>query len=94
MAYNDNIEKFIRDNRDAFRDDVPADDHMDKFLGKLNTRIKHFISIVPYLIRVSIATIIIFSASLIIWNNYIRKDRHVIALRDKISLVFNKLNKY
>lgn len=93
MVYNNNIEKFIRENKEAFKDDVPAEDHMDKFLVKLNTRIKHIISIVPYLIRVSIATVIIFAASLIIWNNFIRKDRHEITLRDKISSVINVLRK-
>jgi hypothetical protein len=86
MVYNDNIEKFIRENRDAFRDDLPADDHMEKFLVKLNTNIKHLISIVPYLIRVAVATVLIFTASVIIWNNYIRKDRHEITLGNKISL--------
>lgn len=91
MVYNNNIEKFIRENREAFRADLPADDHMEKFVVKLNTRIKHFISIVPYLIRVAVATVLIFTASIIIWNNYIRKDRHEITLINKISLVVNKL---
>ena len=93
MVYNDNIEKFIRENRDAFRDDLPADDHMEKFLVKLNTKIKQLISIVPYLIRVAIATVLIFTASIMIWNNYIRKDRHDITLKNKISLVINVLRK-
>ena len=93
MVYNDNIEKFIRENREAFRDDLPPEDHMDKFLVKLNTRIKHLISIVPYLIRVAIATVLIFTASIIIWNDYIRKDRHEITLKNKISLVINKLKR-
>lgn len=86
----DTIEKFIRENRDKFGVYRPPDSHLDKFLFKLNYRIRHIISIVPYLIRVAIATVIIFFASILIWNNYIRKDRHEIKLRNKISLVINK----
>jgi hypothetical protein len=93
MTYNDNIEKFIRENRDAFRDEPPAQDHMDKFLVRLNRGIREFVSIVPYLIRVSIATLLIFTASIIIWNNYIRKDRHEITLKNKISMVINVVRK-
>jgi hypothetical protein len=59
-------------------------------MHKLNNRIKNIISIVPYLIKVTIATVVIFTASIIIWNNYIRKDRHEITLRNKISLFVNK----
>jgi hypothetical protein len=88
----DTIEKFIRENRDKFGVYPPPDDsHLEKFLFKLKYGIRHLISIVPYLIRVAVATVIIFSASILIWNNYIRKDRHDITLRNKISLVIHKI---
>jgi len=90
MTNNDNIEKFIRENRDKFAVDQPHNNHMEKFLTKLNTKILHIISIVPYLIRVAIVTVLIFTASLLIWNNYIRKDRHEITLRNKITSVIWK----
>jgi hypothetical protein len=90
MTYNDNIERFIRENRDAFRNDLPQDDHIDKFLYKLNYGIRHLVSIVPYLIRVAVATVIIFTASIIIWNNFIRRDRNEIKLKNKISVVIGK----
>ena len=85
------IEKFIRENKDKFGVYRLPDNHLEKFLFKLNYRLRHIISIVPYLIRVSIATIIIFLASILIWNNYIRKDRHEVTLRNKISLVIHKI---
>ena len=50
------------------------------------------ISIVPYLIRLAIASILIFTASIIIWNNYIRKDSHEISLGNKITLVVKKIS--
>ena len=87
----DTIEKFIRENKDKFGIYRPPDSHLEKFLFKLNYKVRHKISIVPYLIRVTIATIIIFLASILIWNNYIRKDRNEVTLRNKISLVIHKI---
>jgi hypothetical protein len=87
----DRIEKFIRENRDEFGTQAPPDNHMEKFLFKLNARLKHYISIVPYLIKVGFATILIFLASVMVWNNFIRKDRNAISLKDKISLEFYRL---
>jgi hypothetical protein len=87
----DNLEKFIRENRDKFGVYRLPDNHLENFLFKLNFRIRHMINIVPYLFRVAVGTIIIFTASIIVWNNYIRKDRHEITLGTKISLVINKI---
>jgi hypothetical protein len=91
MLNEDNIEKFIRKNKDKFSVYRLPDSHLEKFLLKLNYRIRHFINIVPYLIRVAVVTVIIFLASILMWNNYIRKDRHVITLRNKITLVIHKI---
>ena len=85
-----NIENFIRKNKEKFGDYRLPDNHLERFMYKLNNRIRNIISIVPYLIRVTIATVVIFTASIIVWNNYIRKDRHEITLRNKISLFVNK----
>ena len=90
MLTEDSIEKFIRENKNKFSVYHPPKHHKAKFLFKLKHRIKHFISIVPYLIRVAVITVFIFIASIILWNNYIRKDRHEITLRNKISLYFNR----
>jgi hypothetical protein len=86
----DTLEKFILRNKDEF-EYAPPENHMEKFLSRLNARIRHYISIVPYLLRVAIATIIIFIASVAIWNNFIRSDRNAISLRDKISLEIYRL---
>jgi hypothetical protein len=94
MLNEDSIENFIRNNKDKFGVYRPPDNHLEKFLFKLNYRIREIISIVPYLIRVAVATVIIFLASIIVWNNFIRKDRHEMTLTNKISLVINKLKAY
>ncbi|HKK42045.1 MAG TPA: hypothetical protein VJ963_06530 [Bacteroidales bacterium] len=89
-----NIEQFIRDNRDKFGVYRPPRSHRRKFYYKLETRIKHYYCIVPYLFKVAVVTVLIFAGSVIIWNNYIRKDRHEITLKNKISLVISKLNRH
>ena len=91
MLNEDTLEKFIREYKDKFGVYRPPDSHLEKFLLKLNFKIRQIISIVPYLIRAAVATVIIFIASIIVWNNYIRKDRHEITLKNKISLVIKKI---
>jgi hypothetical protein len=87
----ENIEQFIRDNKDKFSIYHPPENHIDRFFYKLNYGIRHIMNIVPYLIRLAVATVIIFIASIIIWNNYIRKDRNEVTLGAKISMVIDKL---
>lgn len=79
------IEDFIRKHKNDFDNDNLNDDHEKKFMNKLYKRFKRIVSIVPYLIRVFIITIIVFVISLWLWNSYIRKDRHDITLKQKIE---------
>jgi hypothetical protein len=78
------LEELIRKNRNEFDDASPANNHAEIFLSKLAARIRHLVSIVPYLIKVFVITVIIFVSSIIVWNNYIRKDRHEITLKEKV----------
>jgi hypothetical protein len=94
MYNEDSIESFIRQNKEKFGAYHPPDDHMEKFLFKLKYRIRYIISIVPYLIRLGIASILIFTVSIIVWNNYIRKDRYEISLKNKITLVVKKITEH
>lgn len=87
----DNIEAFIRENKDKFVVYNPPASHFEKLLLKINYKFKYIISKVPFLFRVAVITTVIFLASIMIWNNYIRKDRHEITLGNKISLVINKI---
>ncbi len=91
MHYNDALEKFIRENRDKFSDSGPRDSHSTNFLNKLNHKIRQITSIVPYLVKVAVATVLIFGASILFWNNYIRKDRHEISLKNKVTIVISKI---
>jgi len=66
----DELEKFIRDNKDKF-DKYPLNqDHAQNFLKKLAYKFKEVIDIMPYLVKVGIVTILIFILSFFIWKAY------------------------
>lgn len=70
-----NIEEFIKKNRDEIFTDVPKNNHEKKFLFKLGLRVKKFIDLTPYFVKLAIIAIIIFIASIFVWYNYMRKDK-------------------
>jgi hypothetical protein len=65
------LEKFIRENKDQFDTSNPEPDHSQLFLSKLFKKFKEVISIVPYLVKVGIATILIFILSFTIWKLFL-----------------------
>ena len=65
------LEKFIRDNKDRFDIYEPESDHNQHFLNKLINKFKEVINIVPYLVKVGLATILVFIISFFIWRAYI-----------------------
>jgi hypothetical protein len=65
------LEKFIRDNKDKFDVYQPEPNHHQHFLNKLINKFKKVINIVPYLVKISIATILIFILSFLVWRTYI-----------------------
>jgi hypothetical protein len=65
------LEKFIRDNKDKFNVYQPESDHNQHFLNKLFNKFKEVINIVPYLVKVGIGTILIFILSFLVWRTYI-----------------------
>jgi hypothetical protein len=65
------LEQFIRENKDKFDINEPESNHNQQFLKKLMNKFKEVISIVPYLVKIGIATIIIFALSFLIWRAYI-----------------------
>jgi len=65
------LEKFIRDNKEKFNIYEPESDHSQHFLKKLVNKFKEVISIVPYLVKVGLATILVFILSFLIWRAWI-----------------------
>jgi hypothetical protein len=65
------LEKFIRENKDKFDENQPDPDHSQHFFKKLLKKFKEVISIVPYLVKVGIATIFVFILSFFVWKTYL-----------------------
>ena len=68
---DEELEKFIRNNKDKFDVYQPEPNHEQHFLNKLINKFKEVINIVPYLVKVGIATIFIFILSFLLWRTYI-----------------------
>ena len=71
IMQEDELEKFIRANKDKFDTENPEPQHNQLFLSKLFRKFKEVISIVPYLVRVGIATILIFILSFAVWRFFL-----------------------
>ena len=81
----ENIETFIVEHKDQFSRCDASTYHSDHFFFKLQNKFKKLISIIPYLGRVILVWVIVTTFSLYAWNNWIRKDRHEITLKQKIE---------
>ncbi len=68
------IEDIIRNNRNLFEDKEPSEGHLDRFSVKLeircNARTKR--SIVPYLLKAAVVTLLVTLSSLWTWDHFIR----------------------
>lgn len=73
-----NIEDIMRQNRDLFEDREPIEGHLDRFNWKLEKRLHSNAtrrSIVPYLLRAAVVTVLITLSSLWTWDHFIRADK-------------------
>ncbi len=73
-----NIEEIIRENRNLFEDAEPMDGHIERFNWKLEKRLhskETKRSIVPYLLRAAVVTVLVTLSSLWVWDHFIRADK-------------------
>ena len=69
------IEDIIRGNRDLFEGAEPSDGHFERFNRKLEIRHQKYVpkrSIVPYLLRAAVVTLLVTLSSLWTWDHFIR----------------------
>ncbi len=69
------IEDVIRKNRNLFEDREPSEGHFDRFSVKLEIRHQKMASqrsIVPYLLKAAVVTLLITLSSLWTWDHFIR----------------------
>ncbi|HPA86896.1 MAG TPA: hypothetical protein PK106_03820 [Bacteroidales bacterium] len=91
-----NIEEIIRNNRDLFDGAEPSAGHFERFTRKLEIRcgrvpVKR--SIVPYLLRAAVVTLLVTLSSLWTWEHFIRPDRDRMSLSE-VSPEFREVENY
>jgi cytochrome c-type biogenesis protein CcmH/NrfG len=70
-----NIEDIIRENKDLFEGAEPSKGHLERFNRKLELRFQEKVpkrSIVPYLLRAAVVTLLVTLSSLYTWDHFIR----------------------
>ena len=70
-----NIEDIIRSNKDFFEDAEPSEGHLERFNRKLEIKFQVATvkrSIVPYLLKAAVVTLLITLSSLWTWDHFIR----------------------
>jgi len=91
-----NIEEIIRDNKDFFDGAEPSNGHFERFNRKLEIRfqvstIKR--SIVPYLLRAAVVTLLVTLSSLWTWDHFIRTGSTRTTL-SQVSPQYKEVEKY
>ena len=69
------IENIIRENKDLFEGAEPSEGHLERFNRKLEIRFQAKTakrSIVPYLLRAAVVTLLVTLSSLWTWDHFIR----------------------
>jgi hypothetical protein len=91
-----NIEEIIRNNKEFFDGAEPSEGHFERFTRKLEIRfgnktIKR--SIVPYLLKAAVVTLLVTLSSLWTWDHFIRSDRNKMTLGD-VSPQYKEVENY
>lgn len=91
-----NIDEIIRNNRDLFEDQEPMEGHLERFSWKLEKRLHSGSakrSIVPYLLRAAVVTVLVTLSSLWAWDHFIRADKGRMTLGD-VSPQYKEVENY
>jgi hypothetical protein len=91
-----NIEDIIRSNKDFFEDAEPSTGHFERFNRKLEMRfqgnsVKR--SIVPYLLKAAVVTLLITLSSLWTWDHFIRSSSSRMTL-GQVSPQYKEVENY
>jgi hypothetical protein len=91
-----NIEDIIRGNKNYFEGAEPSDGHFERFSMKLEIRCQKNApkrSIVPYLLRAAVVTLLITLSSLYTWDHFIRPGSSRITL-GQVSPQYKEVESY
>ena len=89
------IEEIIRNNKDFFEDAEPSEGHFERFNRKLETRFQTVVkrSIVPYLLRAAVVTLLVTLSSLWTWDHFIRPVNNRMTL-GQVSPQYKEVENY
>ena len=90
------IEDIIRNNKDFFGDAEPSDGHFERFNRKLEIRFQVSApkrSIVPYLLKAAVVTLLVTLSSLWTWDHFIRPGNARMTLGD-VSPQYKEVENY
>jgi hypothetical protein len=91
-----NIEEIISSNRDFFEEAEPREGHFDRFRMKLEKKYqtgKSTRSIVPYLLKAAVVTLLVTLSSLWTWDHFIRPGRERMSL-GQVSPQYKEVENY
>jgi hypothetical protein len=91
-----NIEDIIRNNKEFFDGGEPSDGHFERFNRKLEIRFEEKTikrSIVPYLLKAAVVTLLVTLSSLWTWDHFIRPERNRMTLGD-VSPQYKEVENY
>jgi hypothetical protein len=91
-----NIEEIIRSNKDFFEDAEPSKGHLERFNRKLEIRFQSNVakrSIVPYLLRAAVVTLLVTLSSLYTWDHFIRPGNSRMSL-GQVSPQYKEVENY
>ena len=90
------IEEIIRNNRDFFEDAEPSEGHFEKFNRKLEILCQKNApkrSIVPYLLKAAVVTLLVTLSSLWTWDHFIRPESRRMTLSE-VSPQYKEVENY
>jgi len=91
-----NIEDLIRNNKDFFEDAEPSEGHFERFNKKLEILCQNNApkrSIVPYLLRAAVVTLLVTLSSLWTWDHFIRTGSSRMTLSE-VSPQYKEVENY
>jgi hypothetical protein len=90
------IEDIIRENKDFFEDAEPSGGHFEKFDRKLEMKFQKIAvkrSIVPYLLKAAVVTLLVTLSSLWTWDHFIRPESSRMTL-GQVSPQYKEVENY
>lgn len=91
------LEEIVRKNRGEFDDREPSDGHLERFSFKLATRLhagKAKRSIVPYLLKAAVVTLLVTLSSLWTFDHFIRPNLKKTMSLSEVSPEYREVEKY